>query len=246
MVGKVEGEYRVLPALIRNCGSPGKLAMRILLIEDDEMIGEGAGSGLRQDGFVVDWVQDGEAAELALSIVAYDVVLLDLGLPKKSGLELLRGLRSGGSKIPVLILTARDAVADRVLGLDTGADDYLVKPFELTELTARIHAVARRQSGRSRQVVEQGDLKLDLAAHLAWVKGRVLALSNKEFILLQTFMDRPGAILSRHQLEEKLYGWNEEVDSNAVEVHVHRLRKKIGARRIRTLRGVGYTLSIRP
>ena len=214
--------------------------MRLLLVEDDRMIGESVRKGLRQDGFAVDWVQDGRAAELALDSEPYDLLLLDLGLPKKDGLDVLGTLRRRGNAIPVLILTARDAVADRVKGLDAGADDYLVKPFDLEELAARIRALLRRKAGRTDPLIRVGALALNPATHEAFLDGEPVALSAREFALLYALAERPGTVLSRSQLEEKLYGWNEEVESNTVEVYIHALRKKIGTDFIRNVRGVGY------
>jgi len=214
--------------------------MRLLLVEDDMMIGDSVRQGLRQDGFAVDWVQDGETAELALRTTEYALILLDLGLPKKSGLEVLRTLRRTGNPIPVLILTARDAVADRVRGLDDGADDYLVKPFALDELAARIRALLRRHSGRADPLITYGDLILNPATHQVTWRGQDVALSGREFAVLQALLERPGAVLSRVQLEERLYGWEEEVASNTVEVHIHHLRHKLDPALIRTIRGVGY------
>ena len=214
--------------------------MRLLLVEDDAMIGESVRTGLRRDGFTVDWVRDGRAAELALANAVYDLMLLDLGLPKKDGLEVLKTLRRSGNKIPVLVLTARDSVGDRITGLDNGADDYLVKPFELDELSARIRALLRRQAGRVESLMQCGDLTLNPATREATLGGRQLALSAREFAVLEALLDRPGAVLSREQLEEKLYGWDAEVESNAVEVYIHGLRKKLGADFIKNIRGVGY------
>lgn len=217
--------------------------MRILLVEDDTMIGESVRLGLRQDGFAVDWVQDGKAAELALSSEPYALLLLDLGLPKKSGIDVLKTLRAQGNSIPVLILTARDSIPDRVLGLDLGADDYLVKPFDLDELSARIRALLRRQSGRSEGELRCGDLVLNPATHQVFFRGKEIALSAKEFAVLHALIDRPGVVLSRPQLEQRLYGWDEEIDSNAVEVHIHNLRKKLDNDIIRNVRGVGYMVA---
>jgi two-component system response regulator QseB len=214
--------------------------MRLLLVEDDSMIGESVRKGLQQDGFAVDWVQDGRAAEIALETNPYDTLLLDLGLPRKAGLDVLAALRRRGNSIPVLILTARDAVADRVKGLDAGADDYLVKPFDLEELAARIRALLRRKSGRADPVVQVGNLVLNPATHEASLEGKPIMLSAREFALIQALAERPGAVLSRAQLEEKLYGWGHEVESNTVEVYVHSLRRKLGANFIRNVRGVGY------
>jgi two-component system response regulator QseB len=214
--------------------------MRILLVEDDLMVGEAARKGLRQDGFAVDWVQDGAAATLALRQEDYALVLLDLGLPQKNGLAVLQELRAAGNKVPVLIATARDAVADRVAGLDAGADDYLIKPYDLEELSARMRALLRRQSGRADSLVEVRDVSLNPATREVLLQGRPVALSAREFTLLQAFLDRPGVVLSRAQLEEKLYGWDDSVDSNAVEVHIHALRKKLGSDFIKNVRGIGY------
>ena len=197
-------------------------------------------SGLRQEGHTVDWVRDGKAAELALASGVHEMLLLDLGLPHKSGLELLSGLRRQGLDLPVLVITARDSVADRVKGLDAGADDYLVKPFDLDELSARIRALMRRRAGRASPRIEHGPLTLDPATHQVTLNGDPLALSAREFALLHALLEQPGVPLSRAQLEERLYGWNEEVESNTVEVYIHALRRKLGAAWIRNVRGVGY------
>lgn len=217
--------------------------MRLLLVEDDSMIGAAAQQGLRQEGYIVDWVRDGREADHAVANGVYDLVLLDLGLPRRDGLSLLRAWRSRGQPVPVLIVTARDSVSDRVAGLDAGADDYLVKPFDLDELSARVRAVIRRRAGRADSLLRVGDLELDTAARRVRVKGQDVALSAREYALLEALADRPGAYLSRAQLEERLYGWDEEIASNAVEVHIHALRRKLGARVIRTVRGMGYTLA---
>ncbi len=214
--------------------------MRLLLVEDDPMIGASVQKGLRQDGFAVDWVRDGPTAELAVANESYALILLDLGLPKKDGLDVLATLRQRGNTTPVLVLTARDAVADRVKGLDSGADDYLVKPFDLDELAARIRALLRRQAGRAEPVIRHGELTLNPSTHEATLRGQALVLTAREFALLEALLERPGVILSRAQLEERLYGWGEEIESNAVEVYVHSLRKKLGADFIRNVRGVGY------
>jgi len=214
--------------------------MRLLLVEDDPMIGASVQKGLRQDGFAVDWVRDGSTAELAVANESYALILLDLGLPKKDGLDVLATLRQRGNTTPVLVLTARDAVADRVKGLDSGADDYLVKPFDLDELAARIRALLRRQAGRAEPVIRHGELTLNPSTHEATLRGQALVLTAREFALLEALLERPGVILSRAQLEDRLYGWGEEIESNAVEVYVHSLRKKLGADFIRNVRGVGY------
>jgi two-component system response regulator QseB len=216
--------------------------MRLLLVEDDRMIGEGVQAGLRQDGFAVDWVRDAQAASAALAAHAYGLVLLDLGLPGKDGLQWLREVRGKGSTLPVLILTARDAVGDRVAGLDGGADDYLVKPFDLKELAARVRALLRRRAGRAEPLLRFGGLTLDPVTHEARLNDAPVPLSAREFALLAALMERPGALLSRSQLEDRLYGWGEEVGSNAVEVHIHHLRRKLGPGFIRNVRGLGYTL----
>ena len=217
--------------------------MRLLLVEDDLMVGEAVRKGLRLDGFAVDWVQDGKAAEVAVAQEDYELLLLDLGLPKKNGLDVLKSLRARGSQIPVLILTARDAIADRVAGLDAGADDYLIKPFDLEELAARIRALLRRQSGRADPVIEVGQLTLNPATHEVRLEGCEINLSAREFALLRAFLDRPGAVLSRAQLEEKLYCWDDSIESNAVEVYIHALRKKLGSDFIKNVRGVGYMVA---
>jgi two-component system response regulator QseB len=217
--------------------------MRLLLVEDDAMIGEAAQRGLRLEGHAVDWVRDGREAELALANGVYDMALLDLGLPRKDGLAVLRTVRSRGNDLPILIITARDAVSDRVAGLDAGADDYLVKPFDLDELAARVRALARRRSGRAQSTMKLGALEIDAATRQVRWKDREVSLSAREFALLEALADRPGAFLTRAQLEERLYGWGEEVGSNAVEVHIHALRRKLDPALIRTVRGMGYTLA---
>ena len=217
--------------------------MRVLLAEDDPMIGASVRQGLRQDGFAVDWVEDGRAAELALAERTHDALVLDLGLPKRAGLDVLGAMRRSGDTRPVLILTARDAVADRVAGLDAGADDYVVKPFDLNELSARLRALIRRGAGRAAPVLAHGEVELDPATREVRLRGESLALSPREFALLEALLTRPGAILSRAQLEDKLYGWNDPVESNAVEVHIHALRKKLGADFIRNVRGVGWMVA---
>jgi two-component system response regulator QseB len=214
--------------------------MRVLLVEDDPMIGKSVQQGLRQDGHTVDWVRESRAAELALATTSYEMLLLDLGLPGKSGLELLAQLRRAAHRIPVLVITARDSVADRILGLDSGADDYLVKPFDLDELGARMRAVLRRHAGRADPVIALGDLRMNPATHEVTRNGQPIVLSAREFALLQALLEQPGVPLSRARLEERLYGWGEEVESNAIEVYIHSLRRKLGAECIRNIRGVGY------
>lgn len=216
--------------------------MRILVVEDDNLLGDGIRAGLMQVGFTVDWVKDGRAAELALAAEPYALMVLDLGLPRLSGLDLLKGLRARGNPLPVLILTARDTVPDRVKGLDTGADDYLIKPFDLTELTARIRALLRRSGGRATPAIHHGALVLDPAARSVTLNGSPVALSPRELAILHGLLENAGRVLSRERLEQSLYGWNEEVESNAIEVHVHHLRKKLGPGLIRTVRGVGYMI----
>jgi two-component system response regulator QseB len=217
--------------------------VRLLLAEDDPMIGAAVLRGLRQDGFTVDWVRDGRAAELALADGVHEVLLLDLGLPRKQGLDVLAAMRRRGDARPVLIITARDAIADRVAGLDAGADDYVVKPFDLDELAARVRALARRRGGSAQPKLCHGGIELDPALRDVTRDGVPIPLSPREFALLEALMTRPGAVLSRAQLEERLYGWNDPVESNAVEVHLHGLRRKLGAGVIRNVRGVGWTLA---
>ena len=214
--------------------------MRILLVEDDLMIGASVRTGLRQDGFVVDWVEDGEAAETAIAAHSYDLMVLDQGLPRKDGLDVLKSLRKRGNDLPVLIATARDEVPARIQGLDAGADDYLVKPFDLDELAARIRAVLRRRAGRAEPLLRHRGVEFNPATREVTREGVALALTARELALLQAFMDRPGAVFSKAQLEEKLYGWGGEVESNTVEVYIHALRKKLGADFIQNVRGVGY------
>jgi two-component system response regulator QseB len=218
--------------------------MRLLLVEDDRMIGEAVKQGLELEGFAVDWVQDGGQAELAIANGIYGLVLLDLGLPRRDGLALLKDLRRRRVAVPVLIATARDEVADRIEGLNAGADDYLVKPFHLPELVARVRALLRRSQGRANPEIEHGALRINPVTHAVHWRGAPVELSAKEFALLQALVDKPDAVLSREQLEDRLYGWGEEVGSNAVEVHIHNLRRKLGARAIRNIRGVGYRVEL--
>jgi two-component system OmpR family response regulator/two-component system response regulator QseB len=216
--------------------------MRILLVEDDKLLGDGVQAGLNQSGFSVDWVRDGVAAGLALQTGEYAAVVLDLGLPRLSGLDVLRRLRSAGNKVPVLILTARDTVEDRIKGLDSGGDDYLVKPFDLHELAARLRALVRRSRGEAAPLLRVGAVELDPAARRARFRGEPVELSSREFALLHELMLNAGRVLSREQLAEHLYAWGEEVESNALEVHVHHLRRKLAPGLIQTVRGVGYLI----
>ncbi len=216
--------------------------MRILLAEDDPQLGDGLMVGLRQAGHAVDWVKDGQAADLALQSEPFDLLVLDLGLPRLEGLEVLRRLRARGQALPVLILTARDATGDKIAGLDAGADDYLVKPIDLDELAARVRALARRAAGSAQPVLQLGDLRIDPAARAVSLADTPVELSVREFSLLQLLAENAGRVMTRAQLEASLYGWHDEPDSNALEVHIHHLRRKLGAERIRTLRGVGYMM----
>jgi len=216
--------------------------MRVLLAEDDPLLGDGLQAGLRQLGFQVDWVRDGEAAERELRSLAYTAAVLDLGLPRKDGLDVLASARSAGVNCPVLILTARDAVPDRIRGLNLGADDYVIKPVDLNELAARLRALIRRAHGQPQEKLEAQDILLDLGARRVTQAGAMVEVSTREFDLLQVLMLNADHVLSREQLEQHLYSWGQEVDSNAVEVHIHNLRKKLGAASIHTVRGVGYTL----
>lgn len=216
--------------------------MRILLVEDDAALGRATQSALRLAGYTVDWLRDGSHAEAALQSERFDAVVLDLGLPRKDGLEVLADLRRKGDQTPVLCLTARDAIEDRIAGLDGGADDYLVKPFDLDELDARLRALLRRASGRAVNTIEFGALQLDPVGHAVRLHGAAVELSAREFAVLQALMEQPGRVVSRERLEETLYGWDQEVKSNAVEVHVHHLRRKLGNGLIQTVRGLGYRL----
>jgi len=214
--------------------------MRVLLVEDDPMIAQGLQTALRQDGYTVDWMRDGLSAAGALRTSRFDLVLLDLGLPGRDGLEVLRELRARGDATPVLILTARDERRDRVAGLDAGADDYIVKPFDLDEVAARMRSVLRRVAGRGDPCIQHGGIRLDPASHAVERDGKPVTLSPHEYSVLEALLQRPGTVLSRSQLEDRLYGWDEAVESNAIEVYIHGLRRKLGADAIRTLRGVGY------
>ncbi|MDY7545867.1 response regulator transcription factor [Glaciimonas sp. CA11.2] len=217
--------------------------MRVLLVEDDRMIGEAVQVALRDASYAVDWAHDGSAALIATQTASYDLMLLDLGLPRVDGLEVLRQLRQQGNLLPVLIVTARDAVDDRIRGLDLGADDYVVKPFEMGELLARMRALIRRQAGNATPTMTNGTLSLDPSTREVTVEGIVTRLSAREFSLMHALLLRPGAILSRQELENRLYGWNEEVESNAVEFLIHSIRKKLGATSIKNVRGLGWMVS---
>ena len=216
--------------------------MRLLLVEDDAMIGEAVLQVLRAEHYAVDWVRDGSMADEALKSEQYDLVLLDLGLPKRDGLEVLRALRKRRASVPVLVATARDGVADRIAGLDAGADDYVVKPYDIDELLARIRALLRRSSGRGEPVFEHKGVSLNPATREATVHGQPVSLSAREWAVLEPLLARPGAVLSRAQLEEKLFSWKDDVSSNAVEVYIHGVRKKLGNELIQTVRGLGYVV----
>jgi DNA-binding response OmpR family regulator len=216
--------------------------MRVLLVEDDPQLGDGLTVGLRQSGFAVDWVKDGAAADQALSTETFDVVVLDLGLPKLAGMEVLKRLRARGQTLPALILTARDTTADKIAGLDSGADDYLVKPVDLDELAARIRAIVRRAAGRAEPVLRSGTVTLEPASRRVTMADAPIELSAREFAVLHALMENAGRVMSRAQLESSIYGWRDEPDSNALEVHIHHLRKKLGTDFIKTLRGVGYMI----
>jgi len=214
--------------------------MRVLLVEDDEMIGQSLKKALGSNGWSVDWVKDGLLAQSALADGDYACVLLDLGLPKRDGVEVLRQARDRGDTTPVLVLTARDGIDDRVYGLDLGADDYLLKPYEVRELTARMRAVIRRRDGSAHALIGNGGLQLDLTTREVLLEGERAQLSAREFSLLHALLERPGAILSREQLENRIYGWGEEVSSNAVDVLIHGMRRKVGPDAIRNVRGLGW------
>lgn len=216
--------------------------MRVLVVEDNALLGDGIQVGLKQHGFSADWVQDGIAASLAIENEAYAVVVLDLGLPRRSGLEVLKQLRAAHNPVPVLILTARDRIEDRIAGLDAGADDYLVKPFDLGELSARLRALIRRANGQPTAVLAVGALSLDPASRTVVFRNQSIMLSAKEFGLLHVLMNSAGRVLSREQLTSALYAWGEEIESNALDVHLHHLRKKLAPEVVQTLRGVGYMM----
>jgi two-component system, OmpR family, response regulator QseB len=216
--------------------------MRILLVEDDELLGDGLRTGLIQYGYAVDWLKDGMSADQALKTENFDLVVLDLGLPKMSGINVIQNLRARGQTMPVLILTARESVEDRVKGLDSGADDYLTKPFDLDELCARLRALQRRFSSRAEPLLVHENISLDPASHTVTLNGETVNVSRREFALLHKLLENSGRVLSREHLTQSLYGWGEDVDSNALEVHIHNLRKKFGQTFIRTIRGIGYMI----
>lgn len=216
--------------------------MRILLVEDDELLGDGLRTGLVQYGYAVDWLKDGQSADQALKTENFDLVVLDVGLPKMSGITVLQNLRSRGQTMPVLILTARESVEDRVKGLDSGADDYLTKPFDLDELCARLRALQRRFSSRAEPLLIHDNICMDPASHTVTFNNETISVSRREFALLQKLLENSGRVLSREHLTQSLYGWGEDVDSNALEVHIHNLRKKFGQNFIRTIRGIGYMI----
>lgn len=214
--------------------------MRLLLVEDDELLGDAVKAGLTQFGYIVDWLKDGESARAAMKSESFELIILDLGLPKLSGLGFLQAIRNDNNPTPVIILTARESVEDRIKGLDMGADDYITKPFDLNELSARVRALVRRSQGRAESVLQYRNISLDPAAHSVYVDDVIVNVPRREFALLQKLLENSGQVLSREQLMQSIYGWDEDVDSNALEVHIHNLRKKLNANFIRTIRGVGY------
>lgn len=214
--------------------------MRLLLIEDDELLGDAVKTGLTQFGYVVDWLKDGESARLALKTESFELVILDLSLPKLPGLSLLKSIRQAGNKTPVIILTARESVEDRIEGLDAGADDYMFKPFDLNELSARIRALIRRSQGRADMLIKYKNITMDPSAHTVLLNHEEVNISRREFSLLQKLLENTGHALSREQLMQSMYGWDDDLDSNVLEVHIHNLRKKLQADFIRTIRGIGY------
>ncbi|MFZ6876397.1 response regulator [Undibacterium sp. Di27W] len=216
--------------------------MRMLLVEDDPMIGESIEEALRSEAYAVDWVRDGLNAELALGNQDYDLVLLDLGLPKKSGLDVLQRYRRQGGAVPVLIITARDAKASRIEGLDAGADDYLIKPFDVDELMARIRAVLRRHRGYNQSSISHGGVMMNLATHEVTLNDAIVHLSAREFSVLRALLDAGSNVVPKSQLEDRIYGWGDEIESNAIDVYIHHLRRKLGADFIKNVRGVGYKL----
>lgn len=214
--------------------------MRLLLVEDDELLGDAVKTGLNQFDYIVEWLKDGESAKAALRTDSFDLIILDLGLPKLSGLRLLQIIRGLGNTTPVLILTARESIENRIQGLDSGADDYMIKPFDLNELVARIRALIRRSQGRADTIIQYKNIVLDPSAHTVTLDNEPINVPRREFALLQKLLENCGHALSREQLMQSLYGWDEDVDSNALEVHIHNLRKKLNANFIRTIRGIGY------
>lgn len=214
--------------------------MRLLLVEDDESLGDAVQTGLTQFGYIVEWLKDGETAKSVLKTDSFELIILDLSLPKLSGMRLLQTIRNDQNATPVIILTARDSIQDRIKGLDNGADDYLTKPFDLNELVARIRALIRRSQGRADTVLQYGNVTLDPAAHTVMVDQELINVPRREFALLQKLLENNGQVLSREQLMQSIYSWDEDVDSNALEVHIHNLRKKLNANYIRTIRGIGY------
>jgi len=216
--------------------------MRLLLVEDDLVLGDGVRAGLMESGYAVDWMSTGEEALAALHAEPYTVMVLDIRLPGINGLEVLNELRSMDKPIPVLLLTANDAISDKITGLDKGADDYLIKPFDFDELLARLRAIVRRYHDRSNTTIRHGNIELDPAAHTVTINGEIVDLKRREFALLLLFLENRGKVMSREFLEENLYSWEYEIGSNAIEVHIHHLRRKFGNYFIRTIRGVGYTI----
>lgn len=217
--------------------------MRILLVEDDTLLGDGVYAGLRREDHAIDWVKNGESALTAITETQYDCIILDIGLPRISGIDVLRRMRETNNHTPVLILTAQDDIADRVNGLDAGADDYLVKPFEFAELCARLRALSRRNRGASSEAIQYLDISIDTTAHTVEYKQQAVTLSRREFTLLVELITNQGRVLSRHNLEQKLYSWGDEIESNTIEVHIHHLRKKFYSELIKTVRGIGYIIS---
>jgi len=217
--------------------------VRILLVEDDTLLGDGVCAGLRREDNSVDWVKNGETALSAMAETQYDSIILDIGLPKMNGLEVLRQMRESNNDTPVLILTAQDDISDRVKGLDAGADDYLIKPFEFAELCARLRALTRRNRGMSSETVQYKDIIIDTVAHTVQYKNQPVTLSRREFTLLFELITNQGRVLSRHHLEQKLYSWGDEIESNTIEVYIHHLRKKFYTELITTVRGIGYIVA---
>ena len=214
--------------------------MRLLLVEDDELLGDAVKTGLTQFGYIVDWLKNGDIAGNILKTESFDLIILDLSLPKVSGMTLLQTIRQSQNRTPVIILTARESIDDRIKGLDAGADDYITKPFDLNELGARVRALTRRAQGRADTVLQYANITIDPAAHSVFIDGQPINVPRREFALLQKLIESRGQVLSREQLMQSMYSWDEEVDSNALEVHIHNLRKKLNANFIRTIRGVGY------